>query len=80
MRSRVLWLAASAFVAGAAAQESEKVTLSEAIQLALSRHPEIGKAQAASDVLKGKIREVRAQALPDIAITGGALRMRDPAF
>lgn len=81
MKLWALGRAAVLLVAGAAAaQEAERVTLSEAIQLALSRHPDVGKAQAAADVLKGKIREVRAQALPDIAITGGALRMRDPSF
>jgi outer membrane protein TolC len=62
------------------AQEAGMVTLPEAVKLALARHPDVAKAQAGSDVLKGKIREVRAQALPDIAIHGGGLRMRDPAF
>lgn len=62
------------------AQESNTVTLEEAVRIALARHPDIGKAQAAADVLKGKVREVRAQALPQVTISGGASRMRDPAF
>lgn len=66
--------------APAAAQESDTVTLAEAVKIAVSRHADVGKARAASDALKGRIREVRAQALPEIAINAGALRMRDPSF
>ncbi len=29
---------------------------------------------------KGKVREVRAQALPEINLAPGALRMRDPSL
>lgn len=76
--SLVLALFAGAGCLGA--QDTETVTLSEAVKIALARHPDVEKAKAASDVLKGKIREVRAQALPDISINGGGLRMRDPAF
>ncbi len=68
------------FAGAAFGQEAETVTLAEAVKIALQRHPDVGKAQAASDALKGRIREVRAQALPDISINGGALRMRDPSF
>jgi outer membrane protein TolC len=63
-----------------AAAEPETVTLGEAVKLALERHPDVGKAKAGAEVLKGRIREVRAQALPDIAINGGWNRMRDPSF
>ncbi len=63
-----------------AVEQSERVTLAEAVRLALDRHPDVGKAKAQADVLKGKIREVRADALPDISITGGGARMRDPSF
>ncbi|HWR49826.1 MAG TPA: TolC family protein, partial [Bryobacteraceae bacterium] len=62
------------------AQELETVTLTEAVKIALSRHPDVGKAKAAADALKGKITEVRAQALPEITINGGGMRMRDPSF
>ena len=58
----------------------EALSLPEAVKIALDRHPDVGKARAAADALKGKIREVRAQAFPDISINGGALRMRDPSF
>lgn len=56
------------------------MTLSEAVRLALDRHPDVGKARAAADALQGKIREVRAQALPEVTITSGMLRMRDPSL
>jgi outer membrane protein len=62
------------------AQEAEAVTLEQAIRISLSRHPEVAKARAASDVFQGKVREVRAQALPEITAHGGILRMRDPSF
>ncbi len=63
-----------------AAQEAEVVTLGEAVKIAVTHHPDVGKAQASADMLKGKIREVRAQALPEININGGGSRMRDPSF
>jgi outer membrane protein len=58
----------------------DAVTLAQAVRLALDRHPDIGKARAASDALKGKIREVRALALPDISINSSFLRWRDPSL
>ncbi len=67
-------------VAAASEPGQETVTLNEAVQLALDRHPDVGKARAAADVLKGKIREVRADAFPSITIFSGALRMRDPSL
>ena len=60
--------------------EKETVTLGEAVRLALDRHPDVGKARAAADALKGKIREVRSQALPDVRITADGTRMRDPSL
>ena len=56
------------------------VSLEEAVRLALARHEDIGKARAASDALKGKIREVKAQAYPDVQIVSNALRLRDPSL
>jgi outer membrane protein len=60
--------------------ERESLTLEEAVRLALERFPDVAKAKAAADALKGKIREVRAQALPEVNITGGGNRSRDPSF
>src|SRR5690242_12648830 len=62
------------------AEEQETLTLVEAVRLAVGRHPDVQKARAAVDILKGKIREVRAQALPDIAVEGSFIRLRDPSL
>jgi outer membrane protein TolC len=40
----------------------------------------VGKALAAQDALRGRIIEVRAQALPEVNINGGSLRWRDPSL
>ena len=61
-----------------AAQEA--VTLEEAVKIAIERHQDVGKARAAADAVKGKIREVRAQALPDITFVSNAKRWRDPSL
>jgi outer membrane protein TolC len=50
------------------------------VRLTVERHPDVGKAQAAADALKGKIREVRAQALPEVTVTSGVMRWRDPSL
>lgn len=63
-----------------AAADQPNVTLEEAVKLAIERHPEVGKARAASDALKSRIREVRAQALPEITFGSNALRWRDPSL
>ncbi len=60
--------------------DAELLTLEAAIKIALERHPDIEKARAAADALQGKIREVRAQALPEVNINAGFNRMRDPSF
>jgi outer membrane protein TolC len=65
---------------GQAREEKQEIRLEEAVRLALERHPETGKARAAADALKGKIREVRAQALPEATITAGGTRWRDPSL
>lgn len=60
--------------------EPEAIALAEAVELALKRHPDVEKARAAADILKGKIREVRAQALPDVKIHSSFTRWRDPSL
>jgi outer membrane protein TolC len=50
------------------------------VRLTVERHPDVGKAQAAAAALKGKIREVRAQALPEVTVTSGVMRWRDPSL
>jgi len=60
--------------------QDASVTLDEAVRLALARHEDIGKARANSEALKGKVREVRAQAYPDVQIVSNAMRWRDPSL
>ena len=56
------------------------VTLAEAVRIALERHPDVEKAKQSGEMLKGKVREVRAQAFPEVNIVSNALRMRDPSL
>jgi len=60
--------------------DAAPLTLAEAVQISLERHPDIGKARAAADALKGKIREVRSAAFPDVSIGANAMRWRDPSL
>jgi outer membrane protein len=63
---------------GAAADAS--LTLDEAVRLAVARHQDVAKARASADALKGKIREVRAQALPEVKLESNFTRWRDPSL
>ena len=57
-----------------------EVTVAEAVQIAIATHPDVGKARANADILKGRIREVRAQAFPEVNIVSHTTRWRDPSF
>ncbi len=63
-----------------ASAEEDVLTLDDAVRLAIARHQDVAKARAAADALKGKIREVRAQALPDIKFESNTSRWRDPSL
>ncbi|MBI4906047.1 MAG: TolC family protein [Acidobacteria bacterium] len=69
-----LWVAARLLPA------QTPLTLSDAVRAALDRHPDVAKARASAEALQGKVREVRADALPAISIFGGGLRTRDPSL
>ncbi|HSQ49779.1 MAG TPA: TolC family protein, partial [Nitrospiraceae bacterium] len=73
-------VALTAGLPAAGQDEPASLTLPEAVKIALARHPDVGKAKAAAEVLQGKIREVRAQALPEISIHSGFNRWRDPSL
>lgn len=60
--------------------EQAAVTLAEAVRIALERHPDVGKARTGVDLLKGRIREVRAQAYPEVSIHSSFTRWRDPSL
>jgi outer membrane protein len=80
LRSLTGLLAALLSISIVSAQEAAPVTLEEVVRTAMDRHQDVGKARAAADALKGKIREVRAQALPEINIGANATRWRDPSL
>ena len=81
MKARLLLILAISLPAAAQAPgERETVTIEEAVRLAVARYPDVAKARAAAEGLKGRIREVRAQALPDVRITANGNRFRDPSF
>ena len=62
------------------AEEKRVLTLAEAVALATERHPQILSAQARIEALKGRIREVRSDALPDVTFNSSGMRWRDPSF
>ncbi|MCS6954208.1 MAG: TolC family protein [Bryobacterales bacterium] len=81
MRPHLLLVLLSGALLGAQSPpEDRPLTIEEAVRIALERHPDVEKARAAAEALKGKIREVRAQALPDVAIHVNATRWRDPSL
>lgn len=65
---------------GMAQDRTTPITLPEAIRLALERNPEVLIAIAQFDEIKGKIKEVRADAFPQITAEGIGLRVHDPSF
>ncbi len=81
-RSCTAVLIAVLCLAPAWARQDDKaeLTLAEAVQIAVKRYPDVEKSRAAAEQLKGKIREVRAQAMPEINITSFATRLRDPSL
>jgi outer membrane protein len=81
MKAWYLLLGASCLVAPRLASgQASPLSLAEAVQLAIGHHQDVGKARAAADALKGKIREVRSQALPDLQLQSNAMRWRDPSL
>jgi len=61
-------------------QPDKPLTLADAVELALKRHPEMMVAQDELNELKGKITEVRSGAFPQVTFQGYALRLRDPSI
>jgi outer membrane protein len=73
-------LAAGLHAAGFAQDSTRPVTLLDAVQLALSRNPEVLVAQEQLEELKGRITEVRSGAFPQISADAYGLRLRDPSI
>ncbi len=83
MRVRILAVTAiglCGFAAGFAQGGNEPLTIEAAVELALSRNPEMLVALDEQDELKGKIKEVRSGAFPQVTFQGYGLRMRDPSI
>lgn len=66
--------------AGMAQDTGKPLTIEEAVQLALSRNPRMLTALEEQEELKGKIKEVRSEAFPQVTFKGYGLRMRDPSI
>jgi len=77
----VLWLIAAAVcVAGFAQETTPALTLEDAVKLALKRNFEVIIAEEQLNELKGKIKEVRSGAYPQVSLQGYGLRLRDPSI
>jgi outer membrane protein len=66
--------------AGTAQNELPPLTIEEAVKLALERNPEMRLAQDELDELKGRIKEVRSGAYPQVTFQGYGIRLRDPSI
>ncbi|MCL5743412.1 MAG: TolC family protein, partial [Acidobacteria bacterium] len=64
----------------AAEETPPALTLADAVRMALKHHPDVEQARANADILKGKIREVRSQALPNVSLNYSFVRWRDPSL
>ncbi len=80
IRILLLMIAAAWPIAAAAQTELPRLTIEEAVRLALTRNPEIQIAQDAYEETRGIIKEVRSRALPQVTFQGYGLRLRDPSI
>lgn len=74
----LLWITAAGFLPAFAQEPRAPLTLEDAVRLALERNPAVLVAQEELDELKGKIKEVRSGAYPQVSLQGYGLRTRDP--
>jgi outer membrane protein len=82
-KRRLLWMLLALFViplGGAGQDKKPRLTIQEAVKMALERNPEMFIAQSEMDELKGKITEVRSGAFPQASFQGYGLRLRDPSI
>jgi outer membrane protein len=59
---------------------AEPLSRREAVARALEKNPAVLRAQADRDGLRGRAKEARADALPEVAVYGTFLRYQDPGF
>jgi outer membrane protein len=65
---------------GAGQDAPRGLTLADAVKMALERNPEMFIALYEMDELKGRIKEVRSAAFPQVSFLGYGLRLRDPSI
>jgi outer membrane protein len=63
-----------------AGDDAPLLTLGEAVEMALRTHPDVRVALEQEEELKGKIKEVRSGAFPQLSLHGYGLRLRDPSI
>jgi len=59
---------------------AEPLSRREAVARALSRNPDVVRSLADRDGLRGRAKQARADALPEISVYGNFLRYQDPGF
>jgi outer membrane protein TolC len=74
----LLLISAASCLAGGAQDKTAALTLEDVVRLVLERNPEVLVAQEELNELKGKIKEVRSSAYPQVTLQGYGLRTRDP--
>jgi outer membrane protein len=73
-------LALLTLVLAAGPLSGEPLSRAQAVALALEVHPEVRKSRESLAALEGKRKEVMADALPEVTMTGLATRFRDPSL
>ncbi len=76
----IYFICGMAFLPAAAWDISQRLTLQDAVRIALERNPEMLIAHEEMNELKGKITEVRSEAYPQVSLKGFGLRLRDPSI
>jgi HAE1 family hydrophobic/amphiphilic exporter-1 len=67
-------------VAAAGTAAAEPLSRAEAVARALERNPTVLRSRADRDGLRGRAKEARADALPEVSVYGSFLRYQDPGF
>ncbi len=73
-------LAALALAAAALPVSAEPLSRAEAVARALERNPTVKRSLADRDGLRGRAKQARADALPEVSVYGTFLRYQDPGF
>ncbi len=80
MSARVTRLVAALVLVGAGGASAEPLSRAQAVALALERNPAVQRSLADRDGLRGRAKEARADALPELNVLGSYQRFQDPGF